>query len=235
MESLREIIKSDFQSRQKRHPSFSLRAYARYLGVSSTSLSMYLNGRRSLSNDSRKKILLKLGFSPELLKEERRADFNYEEIDIDKINIVADWYYFGILSLMETKGYVHKSEWISKRLGITKATAEKALLSLEEAGLLANGKPSQQHFKTPSRFYSYAIRKSHLHALDLARHSLESDPVSKRSFTATTLATSPEKLAEAEKRIEKFRRRLSAFLETGEKTQVYRLSVQLFPLSKESA
>ena len=47
------------------------------------------------------------------------------------------------------------------------------------------------------------------------------------------MAISTAKLSEARKLIMDFRRKLCAFLEDGQRDAVYRLNVQLFPLSQE--
>ena len=63
--------------------------------------------------------------------------------------------------------------------------------------------------------------------------SLEKDPIDVRDMSGITMAISTRKLPEARKLIMDFRRKLCAFLEDGHKDAVYRLNVQLFPLSQE--
>ena len=53
-----------------------------------------------------------------------------------------------------------------------------------------------------------------------------------RDFTSMTMAIDPEKLTEAKKKIREFRRGLSEFLEAGKKEEVYRLNIQLVPVTK---
>ena len=50
-----------------------------------------------------------------------------------------------------------------------------------------------------------------------------------RDFSGITMAINVEKLDEAKEMIRAFRRKLCKFLETGKKTEVYTLRVQLFP------
>jgi len=49
-----------------------------------------------------------------------------------------------------------------------------------------------------------------------------------------TLAVCEEKIPEAKARIEKFLCDLTDFLEDGERSRVYELTVNLFPLQKET-
>jgi uncharacterized protein (TIGR02147 family) len=76
------------------------------------------------------------------------------------------------------------------------------------------------------------LKKHHEQSLDLAKESLFRDDVKKRDFTTVTMAIDPKKLSMAKERIRKFEDELSDLLESGHRTEVYRLSMQLFPLSK---
>jgi hypothetical protein len=55
--------------------------------------------------------------------------------------------------------------------------------------------------------------------------------VEKRDFTAVTVAVNPKNLSTAKELIRKFQDELCDQLEAGRCTEVYRLSVQLFPLT----
>ncbi|NRA67482.1 MAG: DUF4423 domain-containing protein [Pseudobacteriovorax sp.] len=232
MTSLKETLRSEFAERKSRNPSYSLRAYARFLEISPTSLSLFLNGKRGLSEKAKRPILRKLGF----LDGELDTD-DFSEIDLDKVKIIADWYFFAILSLMETDDYQHDCQWIGQRLNISQLLAKEAISILEKNGFIEfddknKAIPTFPRTKTPTQVRSAAIRKSHMQALDLAKRSLEYDDISLRDMTAITVVTTRDKMNEARKKITKFRRNLMKFLESGEKKEVYRLSIQLFPLSK---
>jgi hypothetical protein len=47
------------------------------------------------------------------------------------------------------------------------------------------------------------------------------------------MAVDPALLPEAKDMIKKFRRRLSRFLESGKKKEVYTIAIQLFPVSRQ--
>lgn len=51
-------------------------------------------------------------------------------------------------------------------------------------------------------------------------------------ITSMTIAVDKTKIEVAKKKIAKFRRSLTKYLETGHKTEVYTFNVQLFPVSK---
>jgi uncharacterized protein (TIGR02147 family) len=78
-----------------------------------------------------------------------------------------------------------------------------------------------------------ALKSANRQYLEKALVSLEVDPVEIRDVTGITMAIDAKKLPIAKEMIRDFRRNLARVLETGNKSAVYRLNVQLFPISKE--
>lgn len=170
----------------------------------------------------------------------RKSNSEYMQLDLNRMYVVLDWYYFAIVSLAQTEDFREDPEWIAKRLGIKRATVLSALRRLEQVGLLVRNKKGElvdasTNFSTPSDIPDYAIRKRHQQHLELASESLESDEVFERDFSSMTIATTREKLKEAKVRIKEFRRNLCAFLESDEKEDVFLLNIQFFPLTKKES
>lgn len=235
--ALHRIIRDDFKERQHRHPKFSLRSYARFLGVNPTSLSLFINGKRNLSQDSILKILDKLELSVLGQKKGEVRSAEFEEISIDAYCRMSDWYYFAILSLMETDEFRSDSHWIASRLGLDVETVESALATMHQLGVIRfkaerELEATGRQYKTPDELRSFVKKRSHLQALDLAIKSVQEDDAAVTDFSAMTMAISLEKLPKARQRIMEFRREMCQFLEDGKKEQVYRMSIQLFPLTK---
>lgn len=87
---------------------------------------------------------------------------------------------------------------------------------------------------TPANIPNAALRETLRQCILKALESLEKHSVTKRDMSGITMAVSVERLPEARRMIQEFRRNLSTFLEDGPKDSVYRLNVQLFPLTEES-
>ena len=234
MRTILELLKKDFHAKQEKNPSYSLRAYARYLDISPTSLSLFLSNKRGLSSKNEDKIVDKLGLGKESVSSD-----TFTELDLAKLNVLSDWHYFAILSLLETEDYQDCPRWIASRLNISVEAAQEALETLTKLNFIKkeNGKHlyTGVQLKTPHNVRSFAIRHSHHQALDLAKASLEIDDIHLRDFSAVTVATTPEKIEQASQYIKEFRRKLMKFLESEDKTEVYRLSIQLFPLSRRQS
>ncbi len=70
--------------------------------------------------------------------------------------------------------------------------------------------------------------------LDMGKNKLEEVELELRDFSSMTIAGNPEKLAEAKTIIREFRQKLASLLRDGEKTEVYQIAIQLYPLIKTS-
>ncbi|MDR3608123.1 MAG: DUF4423 domain-containing protein [Oligoflexia bacterium] len=165
---------------------------------------------------------------------------SFIQLSTDEFRVVADWYYLAILSLGETESFRPDTAWISKRLGITKYEAKGAVEALIRLGLLAKDgraglRVTGKQFTTTNDVPDSSIRKNHAQSLELALDALESVPIELREFSGMVIAADPDLLPEAKKRIRELRREIMEILESGKKKEVYRLSVQLFPLSQAMA
>jgi uncharacterized protein (TIGR02147 family) len=164
------------------------------------------------------------------------SDAEFLQLNMDHYHVISEWYYFAILSLAETKGFKDDPEWIARRLNLTVTESKIALKRLARLGLLKRNKNGHLvwagiHFRTSNDIANMSLRKSHYQNLDLARASLDKDSLETRDFSSMTMAIDPEKIPQAKDMIKKFRRTLSAFLESGDKKEVYRICMQMFPLS----
>jgi uncharacterized protein (TIGR02147 family) len=155
---------------------------------------------------------------------------------MDRFLLISDWHHFAILSLVQTADYRHEAGWVARRLGIRKQEAGTALDRLERIGLLVrdeSGKIRRSHvrYTTSDGVTNLHLRKLHAQNLELARKSLENDPVEIRDITASTIAVNPDKLPQARALIRDFQDELSRLMESGTRSEVYKFCVQLFPLS----
>lgn len=250
--AISNVLRQAFVEAQVRNPSYSLRAFARRLAISPSALSEIMAGKRRISRKIADRLTEKLCLEPR----QRQAiltlfraggaaagteagaagGVEYELLDADKFAAIADWYHFGILSLMETKDFQSDPQWIAARLNIRLRESVAALERLERLGLIK--KSRGKYGLTKGRLTSsdgvrnLSLQRAHAANLALAQTSLAEDPVETRDFCATTMAIDPDKIPEAKQMIREFSDRLASFLETsGKQTEVYKLCLQLFPLS----
>ena len=166
MSFYRQALHQGLSERTAKNPKYSLRSFARYLGVEPSALSQVLNGKRYLSMEKVDLILAKLDLNPEeqerfraslaqAKKEAGHERFSSEmksvlraassqkdgatasrELSIDKFKVIADWYHYAILELTLTRGFKSDYEWIAKKLGISVSEVTLAVERLLELELL---------------------------------------------------------------------------------------------------
>ncbi len=244
------LLNEEFTRLKTKNSSFSLRAFSKRMNLPVSALSGILNNRYPITKKTGEKVLAALAIDPKrtsvlLNALQHRSPSakhpsvtpEYIELRMDDFHMIANWYYFGILSLAETEGFNGSAIQVCQRLGIQLRQAKSALERLENMGLLVrnktgrlvhSGKPYQTSQGIPNTY----LRKHHQENLELARRSMEEDEFEQCDFSGITMAIDPAKLPEAKKRITKFRRELCQFLESEQKKQVYRMNFQLFPLSE---
>jgi uncharacterized protein (TIGR02147 family) len=248
--ALQTLLQKRFSEMRIKNPSFSLRAFARRLDLNSGALSAFLNGKRRVSRkmaariadslgldpQERSEVLARFATKPSLEKIEQAQPLQYLQLTADQFRIIAKWHHFAILSLIRTRGFKSHPKWIAGRLGITLPQAQEALSRLARLGFISvdeNGRiqRTKSKYRTTDDVVSLSLRQGHAENLELAKESLLRDSIEQRDFTAATMAIDPKKLPEAKERIRKFQDDLADFLESGEQTEVYKICVQLFPLT----
>lgn len=250
-DDLLKALLSDYDSRRSRNVSFSLRAYARFLGIQPSGLSDILNGKRKVSRKMGAKIIARLPIQPHIATEiSRSLKGKYDRAETDPkrkfvvlerstFEVMSNWYYMATLTLSELDGFEGTSSWIAKRLGIPRKKADGALKQLTALGLLTWDQrkkklvATHKNLATTTDIPHLALQRSHQEHLELASSGLHEIPVENRDFSWINMATDPSLIPEAKMRIRKFRRELCGFLERSQKkTAVFRLGIQFFPLTK---
>ena len=256
----RKFLRNELKHRKFSNPKYSLRAFARDLGVSPQVLSMVMNGKKSFSSASAIAVARRLGLSQadasyfhdivelshaktEELKEiiqfriQRHSETDsYHTLQSDLFKTISDWFHYAILELTTTRQSRNDPAWISDRLGVPPAEIRGALKRLEDLGLLTvqgnKLRKTDLNLATTHDIPSEAVRKFTLQLLEKAAQAVEQQSIDERDFGTMTMSIDPAKLPEAKKRIQKFRRELARFLESGDRIEVYTFSSQLFRLSK---
>lgn len=241
-----EILEREFLFRKSKNPQFSLRAFAKYLGVGKTVLSDTLALRRHPSRRNCIKIGERLGLSPREIRtlisksnfdrSEPLNDSDFLNLDTDTFHVISDWFYFAILNLAKLKGNRSDPFWVGRRLGISPIQARLAVNTLKRLGLIdvrgtrlvRTSKPILTKTDVPSS----ALRAHQKQNLTLAEASIDRDPVDMREFSSVTMPVNTLRLKEVKRRILEFKEDIASELEAGECTEVYTLAVQLFPLTK---
>jgi uncharacterized protein (TIGR02147 family) len=244
-------LKEDFSQKQRRSPMYSLRAYARDLGVHAATISMVFNGKRGLPYDKCSQIVDKLALGPkertlfiESLNHGKSAldAIKVEEsderfmLDESYFSVISEWEHYAVLTLFDIEDFEPHAHIISARLGITQNRAEVVLNNLVTCGLLTHGEngleKSHSRVRTTEDVTSIALRKGHIETLEMGKEKIESVSVEERDFSSIMVALDPEKLPEVKTIIREFRQKLATLVKDGHRSEVYQLAIQLYPITK---
>lgn len=252
--TVHQWLSAELAQRKASNPRYSLRLLAKRLGISPGRLSEYISGKRPITSEQADKIADRLGLNLQRRTEfltlaNRRiekqfdtaeptshSDAKFRQLSADAFNVVADWYHFAILSLMDLDDFEMNAAWIGARLGIPKSTAQGALKRLKNLGLIEKvsgiwQKRESQHMTTHD-VPSAALKISHRQTLQQAIEALDEVPIELRDITSITMAVNPKTIPEVKRLIKSFRRKVASVMEASEKTEVYNLNIQLVPVTR---
>lgn len=244
-----DLLNRELSKRQLKNPLYSMRRFARMLGVSPATISETLNGKRRLSqrtilklvaklslDPSQKHILLHKLTGPSSRKKTFQQSSTFLRMGAKEFEPISEWYYFAILSLSETSDFSPNPHWIAKRLNIRPEQAKRSLHKLFANGYMkrgTDGKVEVTHqIARVSNSKDPTLTRYNKQGLRLAAIALDESNEVQRAFSSMTMAIDIENLPAARDLIRRFRHELSNMLEHGNKTEVYRLGIQLFPLSE---
>ncbi len=251
----RHLVKTELLKRIKNNPVYSGRAFARDLKISNAFLFQVLKGTRSLSEEKGLKIAKSLNWSDERvdlfiklirleqckdaslktrLYQEIQTEESFYDLEIERFRLISDWIHFAIMELTRMRDFNPDPKWIARRLGVTKPEVEDAIDRLLTIGLLFKTKDSLEIAKNVSvpDVPSEAIRQFHKTHLEKAVRAMDEQKYDLRHFSGVTAAINPKKIPVAVAMINKFRKQITKVLETGEKTGVYQIAIQMFQLDK---
>jgi uncharacterized protein (TIGR02147 family) len=256
----RHYLNDELARRCERNPSYSLRAFAKALGIDAGTLSKILNGTQPLSFKMAEKILPKLELAPaqqtqffQSLAQYQGArklqrvqtplklterEYKGDDLSIEYYRVIADWYHIALMEMTFLKGFRPEPRYLAQELGIGVMEAKLALERLISLGLLEkkNGKivKAKEKLSTTDRHLTTpALRKNQKQFLEKAIHSLENDQLEERSHTNMTMAIDSSKMEIAKKMIREFQMALCNYLESGKRDRVFNLSIALYPVQKK--
>jgi uncharacterized protein (TIGR02147 family) len=247
-------LAEQYRQAKARNPRMSLRGFAARLRTSPATLSQVLSGKRHLTikmthqfcerlklNEIEKQAAVravKTARSQQLLPNDAEinaaTDIMFEAVSMTTFADVGNWYYFAILSLAEVKSNCADSQWIAARLGISLEQAATALDKLLAIGLIAKEGIGfvrvGRNISIETEGYEAEVQQFLCQHLDKAKQALTQTPAALREVNTVTLAIDPECIPQARAMMKRFRRELSALLESGNKSRIYSFATQLYPL-----
>ena len=145
--SFRRHLQGELGRRCARNPRYSLRAFARHLGVDHSTLSQILRGRRALGPTAIGRMGRKLGLDAATLHlyveverhERARAaapPSAAEQLTRDAIAVLAEPHHLALLELTQLPDFRADVRWAARVLGVSADDVNIALSRMARIGLL---------------------------------------------------------------------------------------------------
>jgi uncharacterized protein (TIGR02147 family) len=247
------VLQAELARRCAENPRYSLRAFAKRLGVDHATLSQLLRGRRSMTAATIRRFGARLKLDEAAIgawvaaeRDARGGDAGgsktlreVRQLTADAASLVSEWYHFAILELTHLDDFRADSRWIARVLGIPVDAVNVALQRLLRLGLLEMESRSKWRDRSgPSAvnlegFAHAAVQRLALQARELAASARSGPLAASCDYSVTTLAVGSEHLPEAIERIARFRAGMVSLLEQGQRRDdVYQLEISFFPVTR---
>jgi uncharacterized protein (TIGR02147 family) len=252
--SFRLLLQSELGRRCASNPHYSLRAFAKYLGLDHATLSQMLRGKRRLTA----KMIVKIGTRLGLPEDKLKAYVSYEESTCsaplpsvnlraiqqmahDTAALISEWYHYAILELTRLQDFKPDSRWIARVLGLTPDEVNVAVTRLTRLGLLHM--VSRKRWTDTSGdtttsladFTQVSIDRLAKQVRGLMLNALQAGDAAACLHNSTTLALQRARLPLVHERIVRFQQELTAFLsDEAAHDDVFQLEISLFPLTNLS-
>jgi len=238
-ESIVAFLKIEFKRRKELNPSYSLRAFARDLDLSPSSLSRVLNQKREITDFIKRKVISKFKLNSNFLEHE----LEYQLLEIDNYQLNSSWYYDAILECIKFADFKATPLWISRKLEISIDLAQEALDALKDKKLLQkiNGQwvdnTSGHTSHISSEYMTSEARKNYQQGLlRRSEKALLETPINMRDHTGMMVSIKKENLPKAKKLLKSFRRKFAQLMdEDQDADSVYELCLNFFPLTSNDS
>lgn len=245
-DDFRLFLKMELAERSRKNPRYSLRAFAKNLGIHHASLSGMLNGKRDISKRYLTQFCDRLGLGPADTKQFLRVQsasiphVQHERLEMDKFELSANVIHDAILELTQLPNFVSDNRWIAKVLGKNVNEINDAVERLKRLELMGEDENGNMIDLSPHNTLvgphstNAAKKRYQREVLDLASKALEDYEYNERHQSSVTMAVNKKDLDQVQEIIKKFRDDMIGYLQRGEQTpnEVYQLNVSFFPLSQ---
>jgi uncharacterized protein (TIGR02147 family) len=256
----RHILQSEFEKRIARNAMYSLRSFARDLGLTAARLSEIFNEKQGLSKDKASEICLALGLNKEekelfllsvqasharkkvekleaQVKLQKKLLQKEKEVSTDYFKLIEGWHHFAILELSTMQDFESDSAWIAKKLGITINEAEIAIDRLLRVGLLENidgiFSKKEDFVHTTTDIPSESIKTYHKQILEKSIDALYFQTIEQRDFSSINFKINKSDIPQIKERIKNFRRDMIQEFSADHGENLYTYSTQLIRLDKD--
>lgn len=259
-DNFRTFLFEAFEQRRLKNAAYSMRAFARDIGLTPQNLDKIFQAKSGLSSAAALKIAGKLQMRKDQMERfialvevtdrsqavrsaaERRlaaldVDESFEKVTDEEFDLFGDWMTLACCVLVDLDDFKKDMGWIAARLKISQADAEQAFERLFAAGFLRE-EADGRWVRDSAKFSAFAGRASpskrnyYRQLWNVAERSLDEAPVTQRHFAASLISLGEDDLAFAFQEIDSFHRTLISKIAArpGRADRLYGFAAQFFPV-----
>ena len=256
--TIADFLSAEYAMRAEQNPAYSMRAFARDLGLSKSHLNDVINSKRGISATSAAEIakaldldglettcliaLAEKDFGRTQKKrdasasklEKLRSRSQASQLSIERFKIISDWFHLAILELSRLTEFHLDPTYVSRVLGISRETAASAIDRMVSAGFAevrGGNLITADIMHVASDAPSDAVRSFHRQIIDKARTSIEEQDLDRRLLSTHLNAVAKADLPRARSKILEFTEQFNEeFGSTSSPDRLYALSIQFFDL-----
>ncbi len=253
-------LKDVLLEKRKKNRTFSLRAFAKLVGLQPSLLSDVLNGRRNITEETAVTIAQKLGLGEteatyfqslvrigraknpavkevfiKQLEEQFKDRKPVHDLTVDHFVVISDWHHLAILKLLDIAKFDFKPSAIAAALEIDPIEVEQALARLVRLGILEQSphyKRVTSDFVVQSVKPNDALKKYHQQVLTKTIEAQSTQTPHERYTGTENIALSADQLKQAAEIFEECFQKVIALSEKRKpEAEVYHLGIHLIRLS----
>ncbi|MCX6123754.1 MAG: DUF4423 domain-containing protein [Proteobacteria bacterium] len=231
---INDLVRGEYIRRRECNPQYSLRSFAQHLKLSSGALSEIMHGKRKIGPKLSVYLQERLGHLGSPV--DAVSDSQLQTLTQDQLKILAEWYHYPIQDLLRTKSCKRTPSYIASRLNITAHEALAALQRMQRLEMVRQTKglwySTEKIVTTSVDVASTVIRNGHRQDMRNAEIALDTISIEERDFSSITMCFDTSRMDEAKQRIKEFRRAFWKEFDVSGGSEVYQLTMYMFPLTK---
>ncbi len=238
--TLHSLLQNAYATRLSRNPRYSLRAFARDLGISAAGLSQVINKRQGVSPEKARLFGRRLGLSEAEIEtlvldatqafgrsasarkaarkeiQRRSKEAPGQVLTVELFQAVSDWWHWALIEIAQIEDHHSVDSLVEsahRRIGLTPAALRDGVGRLLKLEILKKGaciKPCKDTRIVPAGIPSEAIRKLHQQMLEKAQNALAFQSIDERDFGASFVSIDPRALPLLKEKLRRFRREVIA-------------------------
>lgn len=234
-----ELLRQTYKAKAAKNTRYSLRGYAKKLGVSISTISNLMNNKTTVTLERAIDILEKMDISEEekrkfLMTSGVQTELPKQELPKEAYALLQDWTLRIILFFHDVKSAKKTAAFISENLKLDIATVEKSLAILCQNGFLTRDAEGITHrlkcyYTTTDEIENDFVKNLHKSSLQAAENSLESISLNERDFSSLLFVGSQEEVDFLKKEIRHLFDKVVSRADAGARDKLLQLSICLHP------